>query len=289
MRLLEAGCAAEVDPDLLPFTLARDGLVLIRHGSVGQVKTLLDPWTKPVGHPHQATPGLTVITPRDPADDAENEAGFTDAPLPPHTDRSLHAQPPSVLATVMISPARSGGSALLVDGARVLTLLRHCLDEAAITSLRLKPTSGGPGPPVVELSDGHARIRYRSDQVADPHSVVGREDAVTELRRLISATIEVLNLTACDGYLVHNHRFLHGRTGFSGSRRMVRLLAEVDRDHPYAWLNRGFPIATAQTQIGRDSQRGVRPARCRIVEGAVTGRGGLPTGDSGDHRGTPGA
>jgi alpha-ketoglutarate-dependent taurine dioxygenase len=245
MRLLEAGCATEIDADLLAPTLARDGLVLIRQGSVGEVRALLDHWTQPVGHPHQSVEGLTVIAPRDLSEDGENEAGFTDASLPPHTDRSLHPWPPSVLATVMVSPARTGGSAVLVDGARVLTILRRELDEAAITSLQLNPMRGGRGPSVIEVGDGLARFRYRDDQVAGPHSAAGWEDAVAELRRLISATMESLHLAVGDGYLVHNHRFLHGRTAFSGSRRLVRLLAKVDSDHPYAWLNRGFPLASS--------------------------------------------
>ncbi|WP_377511345.1 TauD/TfdA family dioxygenase [Micromonospora vulcania] len=234
-----------MNPDLLPATLARDGVVLIEQGTVAEVRALLDRWTVPVDHPHQVADGLTVIAPRVRSDVSDNEAGFTDLPLSPHTDRSLHVQPPSVLATLMLAPATTGGVTTLVDGARLLMLVRQRAEDAAVARLRLRTTIGQPGPPVVEFIPGHARIRYRDDRIAGPHSPDGRTDLVAEVRRLTSETTRYLHLSVGDGYLVHNHRFLHGRTAFTGDRRLVRFLARVNSDHPYAWLNRGFPIASS--------------------------------------------
>ncbi|WP_327035635.1 TauD/TfdA family dioxygenase [Micromonospora ureilytica] len=246
MLLVEAGHAVEVRQDLLPATLARDGVVLIQEASVSEVRALLDRWTVPVGHPHQVAEGLTVIAPRLRTGDGDNnEAGFTELPLLPHTDRSLHAQPPSVLATLMLAPARAGGSATLVDGSRVLTLVRHRAEDATIAELRLRTATGRSGPPLVEFTPGHARIRYRDDRVAGPYSADGRTDLVAEFRRLIVDTTRSLHLGSGDGYLVHNHRFMHGRTAFTGDRSIVRFLARVNSDHPYAWLNRGFPFASS--------------------------------------------
>ena len=245
MRLTEAGHGVEVDPGLLPATLARDGVVLIQQGTVAAVRALLERWTVPVSHPHQAADGVTAIAPRTRTDAGENEAGFTYLPLSPHTDRSLHAKPPSVLVALMLAPARVGGSATLVDGAKVLGLLRRRADDAVIAGLRLRTASGDHGPPVVEFLPGHARIRYRDDRIASPHSDDGRTSLVSELRRLISVTTRSLELGVGEGYLVHNHRFLHGRTAFTGDRCLIRFLARIKSDHPYAWLNRGFPIASS--------------------------------------------
>src|SRR4051794_18513061 len=72
MRLVEAGHAVELSPDLLPATLARDGVVLIQGASVAEVRALLDRWTVPVEHPHQVAEGLTVIAPRYRAGDGDN-------------------------------------------------------------------------------------------------------------------------------------------------------------------------------------------------------------------------
>lgn len=245
MLLVQVGSKVEVRPELLPGTLARDGVVLIQQGSVAEVGALLHGWTVPVDHPHQLVEGFTFITPRARPDVADNEAGFTDLPLSPHTDRSLHVQQPSVLATLMLAPARAGGSATLVDGAQVLTMLRHWAEDTAIASLRLRTTTGHPGPPVIGFTPGYARIRYRDDRIAHPHSTDGHTDLVADLRRLITAAARSRHLGAGDGYLLHNHRFLHGRTAFTGDRSLARFLARVDSDHPYAWLNRGFSIASS--------------------------------------------
>jgi hypothetical protein len=121
MRLLAASADAELARKAVADHLARDGLVMIRQGSVSEVWALLDGWTAPYPHPHDREPGLTVITPDRRVDTTTGDAGFTRAPLTPHTDRSLHPQPPSVLAAVMVSPAASGGHTLLADGAAAST------------------------------------------------------------------------------------------------------------------------------------------------------------------------
>ncbi|MFI2712219.1 TauD/TfdA family dioxygenase [Micromonospora sp. NPDC018662] len=242
MRLLRAESLAELGPDQIPSALGHDGVVLIREASVGEVDELLRRWTEPVDHPHQAADGLTIITPHHHAEGTESEAGFTRSALRPHTDRSLQVTPPSVLAALMVSPVDSGGATTLVDGARVLTRLRRHVGDPAVTALRLMPADGSAERPVVETAAGLTRVRYRDDQVAGPH---GSFDMVARLRRLIVEATVTLELAAGEGYLVHNHRFLHGRTAFTGDRRLVRFLARVRSDHPYAWLNRGFSSANS--------------------------------------------
>lgn len=243
MRLLEAG-GMEVSVDETVRILARSGLVLIRQGSVGEVQSLLSRWTLPVDHPHQTVSGLTVIRPRECHDGIHNSLGFTNSALSPHTDRSLQQEPPSLLATVMVSAAKAGGEALLVDGADVLADLRHRFDDATVASMRLRPPHGDTAPRVVDLSGGFARLRFRDDHLARPHSVTGSHDVVSEMRRLTLRLSETFPLSPGDGYILHNHRILHGRSAFTGGNRsVVRLLARVDIRHPYAWLNRGFRLA----------------------------------------------
>lgn len=242
MRLLKGDSLAELDADQTPSVLGHDGVVLIREASVDEVDDLLRRWTEPVDHPHQAVVGLTVITPRQRSEGTKSEAGFTRSALRPHTDRSLQATPPSVLAALMVSPVGSGGATSLVDSARVLTRLRRHFGDTAVAALRLMPADGSALRPVVETAAGLTRLRYRDDQVAGPY---GNADLVARMRRLIVEETVTLELTAGEGYLVHNHRFLHGRTAFTGDRRLMRFLARVRSDHPYAWLNRGFSSANS--------------------------------------------
>jgi alpha-ketoglutarate-dependent taurine dioxygenase len=243
MRLLGAETGSDLGEADLGEAIARDGLVLLRNATVAEVRTLLSRWTEPVGHPHDVETGLTVISPRPDGDAANGLAGFTRGPLAPHTDRSLDPEPPSLVVTVLDLPGASGGEALLVDGARVLATLRRSFDPVAIAGLRLR-TADGATVPIVETTGGLTRIRYRADPVARPHSVTGDRRLLAALDELI-ATPMVLRLDAGDGYLVHNHRYLHGRSGFTGARRLTRMLARLTADHQHAWLNRGFIDAGA--------------------------------------------
>jgi hypothetical protein len=183
-----------------------------------------------------------MVAPRPESGDVEGLAGFTRARLPPHTDRSLQPDPPSLLAAVMISPAVSGGQASLVDGAQVLAELRRTFAPATISSLRLRGADGLTVP-VMWISDGLAKIRFRDDRVAAPYCTTGDRAALDGLRDLISASATSVPLGPGDGYVLHNHRYLHGRLSFTGDRLLARMLAKVSGCHRLAWLNKGFPVA----------------------------------------------
>lgn len=241
MRLLRAGGEVELSRDAVAESVAFDGLVVIRGGGVGEVRDLLAGWTVAAGHPHEREKGLTIITPRSYAAEGDGLAGFSRLGLDPHTDRSLDVVPPSLVATVILSPGACGGETLLVDGAAVLAVLERSFGRSAVASLRLR-TRDGATVPVVERFDGWARIRFRSDRVASVYSDTGDRSALEAWRAMVSRPTPV-RLGVGDGYLVHNHRYLHGRTGFTGTRRLARLLATVDEGHHLSWLNMGFRVA----------------------------------------------
>jgi alpha-ketoglutarate-dependent taurine dioxygenase len=242
MRLLAASGSAELAQDAVADHLARDGLVMIRRGSVSEIRALLTDWAEPYAHPHDHEPGLTAITPYPRVDTTTGDAGFTRARLLPHTDRSLHPEPPSVLAAVMVSPAASGGHTLLADGAEVLRTLRRVRPLAAVSRLRLR-TASGDLVPIFVVREGLARIRFRDDPLATPW-MDGDRGVVAALRESISAATRSLPLSAGDGYVLHNHRYLHGRSSFTGHRYLVRILASVTCAR-LSWLNQGFRVADA--------------------------------------------
>jgi hypothetical protein len=141
----------------------------------------------------------------------------------------------------MLSPGIRGGEALLVDGAGVLAVLERSFGRGAVASLRLR-TKDGTTLPVVERFEGLARIRFRSDLVASVYSDTGDRSVLEAWRALLSRPAP-LRLGVGDGYLVHNHRYLHGRSSFTGPRRLARMLARVSEGHELSWLNRGFRVA----------------------------------------------
>ena len=239
MRLRMAGRDTDLVGDEVAESLAADGLVMVHEAGIGEIRDLLTRWTVPVWHPHEQEAGLTIISARAVSTDADGLAGFGRSWLVPHTDRSLDPNPPSLLAVVMLSPG-SGGDGLVVDGARLFTTLCRSFGRSAVESLRMRARDGTTMP-VVNAVDGLVRIRFRADPLASLYSETGQDAVVDAWRRLVSEPT-ALQMAAGDGYLVHNHRYLHGRSSFTGSRRLARFLAKIDDGHRLAWLNKGFRL-----------------------------------------------
>jgi hypothetical protein len=141
-----------------------------------------------------------------------------------------------------VSPAAAGGHTLLADGAAVLGTLRRVHPLTAISQLRLRTTSGDTVP-ILVVQEALARIRFRDDPVATPWTD-GERGVVAVLRKSILAATRPLPLSAGDGYVLHNHRYLHGRSSFAGHRQLARMLATVTCAR-LSWLNQGFRVADA--------------------------------------------
>ncbi|MBR7839759.1 TauD/TfdA family dioxygenase [Actinospica durhamensis] len=213
--------------------LARDGVVLFRHGTPARLLHLLEYAAEVRLHPHGTVRGETVIEPR-PSPGVVGGAGFSRLALAPHTDRALTPRPPTLVAVLIERAAPVGGHSLLAD-ARALSLPA----PAKFRSLMLEAGSAGAYP-IFESSAGLIRIRYREDDVARPHAARAEDRTVLSALRALGARAEVCVLGDGEGYLAHNCRVLHGRTAFRGYRRATRYLADLRSAHPYAWMNEGF-------------------------------------------------
>lgn len=97
--------------------------------------------------------------------------------------------------------------------------------------------------PTFVVREGWTKIRFRDDPLATPWTD-GDRDIVAALRESISVATRSLPLSAGDGYILHNHRYLHGRSSFAGHRQLVRMLASVTCAR-LSWLNQGFRVADA--------------------------------------------
>lgn len=216
--------------------LARDGIVLFRRSTRKQLSSLIHDLADVRAHPHGTFGGETVIEPHSmPA--SAGGAGFTRRSLPPHTDRALTSHPPAVVAVLIEQPAEDGGQCLLVD---TRTLLLAAGPDFASLTLDAGRTGRYP---VFRSDAGYGQIRFRDDDLAKPHapSASGRS-ALGALRALAASAVAV-TLAAGEGYMVHNHRVLHGRTEFRGYRRATRFLADMRSGSPYAWMNHGFRLS----------------------------------------------
>jgi alpha-ketoglutarate-dependent taurine dioxygenase len=234
-----------VDANRFWSVLENQGLVFIHRGTYSELMEFLETSVTWFHHPHEHAVGLTRISPMSTSGSA-GEAGFTHDALKLHTDRSTAPEPPSILVSIMDQAAAQGGASVFCDGQAVLRKLRQagCTDPE-IRSLRL----AGPGEdlPMWHHQGGRCRLRYRDDAVAGPANSVSKR-ALNELRQQMSLLQQVRNLAPGEGYVLHNHRFFHGRTAFSGPRSVTRLLANVSANSQHSSLNQGFlmpaPVAT---------------------------------------------
>jgi hypothetical protein len=227
-----AGCVVE-GPEV-PACLAVDGVVVFTGARRDLLVSAMAGWAEFREHPDADESGFTVIEPRVGVA-VPGDAGFSRARIAPHTDRAVVAKPPAVVAVVIEHAAERGGQVLLAD----LRGCRELAEESSAASLRLESRLTGIWP-VVQIDEGLLRVRYRDDAVARPRATGGSGRRLLGGIQMLAALPAVLQLGTGEGYIVHNHRILHGRESFHGYRRAARLLADVRPGHSFAWLNYGF-------------------------------------------------
>ncbi|WP_204016976.1 TauD/TfdA family dioxygenase [Sphaerimonospora thailandensis] len=221
--------------------LAVHGIVLVAEATVAELTSFLGDWTVPYSHPHESSPGITVIQPLAVSDGNGN--GFTRRSLPLHTDRAHSPAPPTIVGCLYTQPSSKGGESLLLDGAEIVRAAERStlVSEARHVVLRSR---GRPWLPVISSSTDSKRyrIRYRSDQMAQPHAAtVGAQPLLTMMQGALT-TPAVHLFEEGQGYLIHNQRFLHGRRTFTGNREAIRIMAVVMGSSAHSHMNTGFEL-----------------------------------------------
>jgi phosphoglycolate phosphatase-like HAD superfamily hydrolase len=146
-----------------------------------------------------------------------------------HTDRSGWDQPPRLLISTLRKKANTGGESLLVDSKRVLKTLKlqhedlyNLITNAKHTSFR---SDDGVFLPRAIFEEKSRMIRFRFDDgIQLSASMV---ESFSKLRDIIYQNALVVSLQPGQGYILDNHRYLHGRASFSGSRELLRALVEI--------------------------------------------------------------
>lgn len=194
-------------------------------------------------HPHRDSDsaGLTVLEPA--TDASRSPLGFTRKGLFPHTDCSGESRPPDVVVFCSEEQAEFGGESLFVDVRALIMELRYDLrgffsiltrPDAAMFST---PTGFTPMPILAQDCLGRFAFRFRLDnriQFSDELAY-----RLPELIEIIRRHIISIPLCNGQGFVLNNGWWLHGRSSFSGYRRAVRILVDVDSANPAA-LHRGF-------------------------------------------------
>lgn len=229
-RFRQIGSLAEHAVELLVSDLARTGLALVE--GVEDERTLL--WlagSLAVVAPHRdgAQDGITLLTDRGRAAERSGLAGFGAGALAAHTDCASLPEPPGLLIVVCREPGHTGGESVLADGQAVYTeLARH--SPGALASLAMPRsvsfggTAGHLGSVVTHRPDGRVSLRLRWDSLARFDPDVSR--ALPDLRAAVDRHTVEIALRPGQGYVIDNHRWLHGRRAFTGPRAVYRVLGD---------------------------------------------------------------
>jgi alpha-ketoglutarate-dependent taurine dioxygenase len=173
--------------------------------------------------------GVTIIAPGASNHVGTSIAGFSESELHPHTEGSAVDNPPRLLMLSCEQPAHAGGLIRLVDGR---DLYRDMAEQApamldALTATRSVYFGGGSGHLGSVFSrtrTGRLTVRLRLDNLVRFAPAAGPH--VAHLRRLVAHHTTEIHLDRGEGYVLANDRWLHGRTRFTGHRRMMRLIGD---------------------------------------------------------------
>lgn len=180
-----------------------------------------------VPHRDSAADGVTTLADRG-AGARSGLHGFSSGALPPHTDSAGVDDPPSLLLMTCGQPASTGGDCLLVDGAALHDDLarNHPGAVRALSAPRCALFGGAAGhlgSVFTTNPDGRVKVRVRMD-LARFAPAAARW--LPTLRAAIDRHTITIRLRRGQGYVLQNHRWLHGRRAFTGQRLMHRVHAE---------------------------------------------------------------
>lgn len=191
--------------------------------------------------------GLTHIAERENIQFIEGYQAFTASHLTLHTDGSSIADPPTLMVLWCAQPADEGGTSLLIDGKR----LHQVLTREYPQMLRILTTPNSAifaGAEIPLLSSvfsmpehGTVCIRFRYDNMGYYTSPVSK--ILPTFLELLNQYKIAFSLHKHQGYIVHNKRWLHGRTAFCGRREMYRVLIRTDPAIPIGkYIHSGFRL-----------------------------------------------
>ncbi|MEU8895016.1 TauD/TfdA family dioxygenase [Nocardia sp. NPDC048505] len=183
-----------------------------------------------LGHvvPHRDSnpDGVTTLMHRGVVAGRAGFEGFGKGALPPHTDRSGIPEPPALLLVVCGRKGSSGGECIAIDGSAVYVEMMLMNPDAAQAlsqprTVLFGGAAGYLGSIFEHTADGRIRVRYRRDELAKFSPGLARW--LPALDDAIEHHTTKFVLEPGQGYVLHNHRWLHGRAAFTGERVMYRL------------------------------------------------------------------
>jgi hypothetical protein len=175
--------------------------------------------------------GATSITPTNGRDGPASQA-FSRVGLAPHTDGSGVLRPADLVVNYVEHQAHRGGYALLTDGLEIFADLTKG-DDGLLAALSRSEFAFGSHRLRASIVSGwdagtHRRwsFRYRGDGELRPLTCRAAT-ALESFAEIVRTSTWEIPTQSGDLYVTDNHRCLHGRTAFVGSRSVVRFLVDA--------------------------------------------------------------
>ncbi|MFD1149836.1 TauD/TfdA family dioxygenase [Saccharothrix hoggarensis] len=245
----ERGWVAADDQAAVVSALTHHGLALVEGlADSTHLRRVTRSFATVVPHRDSASDGVTTLV--DLGSDRNGAfAGFSSCALAPHTDRSGVANPPALLVLGCSQPATSGGQCVLIDGQAVYDTLADTAPDALAAlctprSVLFGGASGHLGAIFTEYEGGRVTIRLRQDDLVQFSPEVRRW--LPTLRAAIDQHVAELDLSAGQGYILDNHRWLHGRRAFNGHRVVHRVNANP---LPHLGIRTGIPARVRSAAV----------------------------------------
>ncbi len=176
--------------------------------------------------------GLTHIVKQYDIPPIEGYQAFTASSLALHTDGSSMPDPATLVVLWCTQPADEGGVSLFVDGKQIYQILakEHPHILRILTTPRSAIFTGAVLPFYSSIfsrpDDGTMSIRFRYDDLG--HYSTSVHDVLPTFLALLNRYTISFALRKYQGYILQNGRWLHGRTAFSGERKMCRVLIHTN-------------------------------------------------------------
>lgn len=207
--------------------VVKDGLIILK--GIGEFNGGLDQYFRSTND-FKVLSSPSNISP-DPTRAADNSGlGYTNLGLNLHTDRSGLPTPPRFIAGCLSIKSKSGGTSTFSDGLKTFEELKN-KNPSLISvfsvegSVVIRRKSNFLPTQLFSIDDNRpSTIRFRND-----NDIYIRPDDLPRFRELIDffdKNMFSINLDEGDGYIIDNHRYLHGRTSFEGTRQFQRLLMD---------------------------------------------------------------
>ncbi|KAH9943728.1 hypothetical protein B0H21DRAFT_482294 [Amylocystis lapponica] len=181
------------------------------------------------------------------SDLAKGDTAYTTMALGAHTDTTYFTDPCRLQLFHLLShTGGTGGQTLLIDGFYVASILKelHPAAYALLSRVQVPTHAAGetgalyaPRPtPVLQHEDGQlAQVRWNNDDRSVMHGLAPGlveewYDAIRTWNKCLTSPDSEywVQLSAGTAVVVDNHRILHGRSAFNGTRRMCGAYIGVD-------------------------------------------------------------